>query len=340
MRSWHKNWHEVFPKEIREVILAALPKQHRLAELTRFYRLLSDYPQRTGKVLRGQLLLLATVAHGGYWRQALTVAAALELFQNWVLIHDDIEDDSEERRGAPTLHKLAGLPLALNAGDALHVYMWDLLLTPPVRELPRTNEILGEFVWMIHRTAEGQHLDLSWIEEKRFDINEEAYLEMVTLKTAYYTVACPLRMGALCANREPSDNLWKAGQELGVAFQIRDDVLNLSPNVAYGKEFAGDLYEGKRTLILVHLFAHATADERLEMSERLSKPRSQKRNEDIVRILALIERYGSLAYAQEVADDKAKSGLGQLQDVAVDFPERVATETLIQLLKTLSHRDK
>ncbi len=262
MRSWHDNWQEVFPKKIRETVLATLPKQHRLEELTRFYQLLGDYPHRTGKVLRGQLLLLSTAAHGGGWRHALTVAAALELFQNWVLIHDDIEDASEERRGSPTLHKLAGIPLALNAGDALHVYMWDLLLTPPVQTLPRADEILREFVWMIHRTAEGQHLDLSWIDEKRFDISEEAYLEMVTLKTAFYTVACPLRMGALCADQKPSEDLWNAGRELGVAFQIRDDVLNLSPDISYGKEFAGDLYEGKRTLILVHLFAHATADEK------------------------------------------------------------------------------
>ena len=182
---------------LTKAVLEPLSKDHPHPDLARFYGLIRNYPERQGKQLRGLFLLLAAEAHGGAWHDALPVAAALEQFQNWVLIHDDIVDDSEERRGEPALHKQVGMPLALNVGDALHVYMWQTLHGLGA-SLPR-EEIWSEFTTMIHRTAEGQHLDLSWVEENRFDISEADYLEMVTLKTAFYTVVSPLNLGALCA---------------------------------------------------------------------------------------------------------------------------------------------
>ena len=123
---------------LSEAIRTGLPQTHEKPVLNAFYRLIRDYPERGGKGLRGLLVLLSTGAHGADWRRGLEVAAALELFQNWVLIHDDIEDDSEERRGAPALHKQVGMPVALNVGDALHVYMWQKL-----HGLPYPTYVLG-----------------------------------------------------------------------------------------------------------------------------------------------------------------------------------------------------
>ncbi|MDZ7705103.1 MAG: polyprenyl synthetase family protein [Trueperaceae bacterium] len=241
-----------------DATLAPLPRDHDNPDLAEFYRLLRDYPERGGKGLRGLILLYATEAYGQPWRASLELAAGLELFQNWVLVHDDIEDDSEDRRGKPALHRSVGLPVALNVGDAMHVYMWQLLHTLPGVSPDVHRQLLAEFAQMIHRTAEGQHLDLCWVAQGRFDVSEAEYLEMVTLKTAYYTVIAPLRLGALRCGASPDPRITQAGVDLGAAFQIRDDVLNLSRDVAYGKEFAGDLYEAKRTLILAHFFAHAT----------------------------------------------------------------------------------
>ena len=323
---------------LSERILSHLPKTHAKAELAAFYDLIRDYPERGGKHLRGQLVLRSISAHGGAWQKGLDVAAALELFQNWVLIHDDIEDDSEDRRGAPALHRTAGMPVALNVGDALHVYMWCALhhLEGVSSEVQR--QLFSEFEWMISRTAEGQHLDLSWVAEGAFDISEEDYLEMVTLKTAYYTVVCPLRLGALCAEREPDVRFAEAGIDLGVAFQIRDDVLNLMPEISYGKEFAGDLYEAKRTLVLAHLFAHAREDEQAEVRERLAKPRGEKSEGDIERILALTERYGSLTYAQEVAEKRAERGLSLLSESFADLPNQDEARQILALLSSLANR--
>ncbi len=330
--------HPLMLEALNRAVLSALPKTHSQPDLARFYALIRDYPERGGKRLRGLLLLLSTAAHGANWQQGLEVAAALELFQNWVLIHDDIEDDSLERRGSPALHQREGMPVALNVGDALHVYMWQLLHNLKAFSPAQQNTLLNEFAWIIQRTAEGQHLDLSWVKQQRFDVSAEEYIEMVTLKTAHYTVSGPLRLGALCAGLPPDERLISAGTDLGVAFQIRDDVLNLMPEVSYGKEFSGDLYEAKRTLILAHLFAHASASEQLELKTLLAKARHDKTADDINSILRLIKRYGSLDYAQEIAEARASRGLSLLKQILNELPAQAEVVKLTRLLESLAKR--
>ncbi|MEX2542597.1 MAG: polyprenyl synthetase family protein, partial [Trueperaceae bacterium] len=302
---------------VERAIARSLPAGHDDPELNRYYGLLREYPARVGKRIRARLTLQSTMAHGSPWQAGLTAAAAIELFQNWVLIHDDVEDDSDERRGKPTLHRQVGKPLAINAGDGLHAYMWQLLLGDP--DLPAG--VLAEFLWMIHRTSEGQHLDLAWVESGRFDVEEREYLEMVRLKTACYTVVSPLRLGALCAGRAPAELLTEAGENLGVAFQIRDDILNLTPGAPQGKEFAGDLFEGKRTLILAHFFAHADSFERQQAMDRLTGGRSGRSDDDVHILLDLLAAHGSIAYAQQVAEERAELGMSlvrtAMQETAV-----------------------
>lgn len=326
--------HEVMDEAVRQRIDKVLPQRHDLGELDRYYGLLREYPSRRGKFLRGRLTLLSTMAHGASWRDGLTAAAALELFQNWVLLHDDIEDDSDERRGLPTLHRQVGVPVAINAGDGLHAYMWQLLLDDTT--LPAG--VPAEFLWMIHRTAEGQHLDLSWVEQGRFDVDESEYLEMVRLKTAFYTVVGPLRLGALCAGSEPDVRLDRAGEHLGVAFQIRDDVLNLTPGAAHGKEFAGDLFEGKKTLILAHFFAHASSEQRSEAIERLRDERSGRSEEDVDALLKLLQLHGSVDYAQKVAEERAEEGLSLVRAALQGKADEEAVEGLLDVLQTFTRR--
>lgn len=319
-------------------MIAALPGTNEHPDLNAFYALLRDYPSRGGKMLRGRLLVYAAEAFGGNLNTALSLAAALELFQNWVLIHDDVEDDSDERRGKPALHRKVGMPLAVNVGDALHVYMWDLLHRIPMPE-DTAARVREEFLHTIHRTAEGQHLDLAWVAQQRFDITAEDYLRMVVLKTSWYTVTAPLRLGALSAGVAPPPALTDAGADLGAAFQIRDDVLNLMPDTAdYGKEFAGDLYEGKRTLILAHLFEHATAEDRRELTERMRKPRAERTPDDVAWVLAAIESYGSMAFAQVQAEQLARGGLAALEQAFADVAAPAAAAHVIGLMETLAAR--
>ena len=330
--------------ELDAAIYRDLPASPSRPELEQFYALLRDYPERGGKRLRGLLLLLSAAAHGAPWEQGVGVAAALELFQNWVLIHDDIEDDSEDRRGSPALHKQVGLPVALNVGDALHIYMWRTLLRHVWHLDARAGgqrqgqRLVETFEEMISRTAEGQHLDLTWVAEGRFDVTEADYLAMVTLKSAYYTVVGPLVLGALCAGAEPDPRLSEAGLALGVAFQIRDDVLNLMRDVSYGKEFAGDLFEGKRTLVLAHFFAHAAPELQQLVRRTLEKPRREKTYAELEHILQLLRAEGSLAYAQSVAEAKAEAGLRLLKVCLAELPDQAAAGVISSTLAEVAQR--
>lgn len=309
-------------------------------ELASFLELMRAYPLRPGKTLRGQLLMLSARAHGADDDgSALVLAEALELFQNWVLVHDDIEDDSEERRGEPALHRQVGMPVALNVGDAMHLLMWRHLHTLPRGTPLQRDEALAEFNEMIFRTAAGQHLDLVWVEQGRFDVSESDYLAMVSLKTAYYTVVSPLRLGAACAGASAAPVFEAAGLELGVAFQIRDDVLNLTPGAVHGKEFAGDLYEGKRTLVLAHLMAHASSAEREMVVSALNRPRANKDPAEIRAVLDLIERYRSLHYAQAEAETRLQRGLRQLEAALAPLERRGDVERLLGLLAGLAARN-
>ncbi|WP_161883311.1 polyprenyl synthetase family protein [Deinococcus alpinitundrae] len=325
--------------ELLDLILGLLPDTHSRPELRAFYTMLRDYPQRGGKGLRSELLLLSAEAHGvregsPQWRSALWLGAVIELFQNWVLIHDDIEDDSEERRGKPALHRLHGLPLALNAGDALHAYMWAAVAEAGV---PGAYQ---EVLTMIHRTAEGQHLDLDWVARREWQLSEADYLEMVRLKTAYYTVVIPLRLGALAAEQPPSEAFTRAGEALGAAFQIRDDVLNLLEDAGkYGKEIGGDLLEGKRTLIVLHWLGDAPADQRAAFTEQMALPRADKDPARIAEVLGWLRRSGSLDYAQRAAAQRGEAGLALLQETLSGAANPAAAAKMLSLVRSYVTRE-
>ncbi|MFK7601798.1 polyprenyl synthetase family protein [Deinococcus sp. SM5_A1] len=320
-------------------VLSLLPEHGTRPEYQAYYDMLRDYPKRGGKGIRSELLLASARAHGvvkntPQWEAALWLAAALELFQNWVLIHDDIEDDSEERRGQPALHRLHGIPLAINAGDALHAYMWAAVHKANV---PGG---MDEFLNMIHHTAKGQHLDLCWVEGRRWDLVEEDYLEMVRQKTAYYTVVIPLRLGALAAGATPSEQFTPAGLALGTAFQIRDDVLNLEGDAAkYGKEIGGDLLEGKRTMIVLHWLRTAPGAQRQAFLKQMGLNRPDKDLQTIADIHRWLLESGSVTYAQDYAHAQAEEGLTLLAQAFEDAPDQQAAGELLNAMRALATRE-
>jgi len=328
---------EELDRLIQERVLAALPERHDVPELDRFSRLQRDYPERSGKGIRGRLTVASALAHGAAAGEALPVAAALELFQNWVLVHDDVEDDSETRRGQPALHRSVGAPVAINVGDAMHVSMWRLLIE---QRAAWRDTVLSEFLDTIDRTAEGQHLDLAWVATGRFDVSEADYLAMVERKTAYYTVVAPLRLGALVAGAVPDRRFRAAGRALGAAFQIRDDVLNLLPDEhgGYGKEFAGDLYEGKRTLVLAHAFEVLDEDDGDRLRALLDRPRIAKSEAEMNEALSLLRRAGALEHAQAIAEAKADEGRSLLREALSTAADADGANAVIALVESLAAR--
>ncbi|MEM4134278.1 MAG: polyprenyl synthetase family protein [Candidatus Micrarchaeia archaeon] len=264
-----------------------------------------DYPLRGGKHLRSVLALETCKAFNGDPKKMKNISIALELFQHWILIHDDIEDYSEERRGKPALHHLYGMPLANNTGDALHIKMWDVLLQN--RKLlgdALTFKVMDEFIKMMDRCVKGQSMELEWVHEKRWDISEEDYYIMCKGKTTGYTFITPFRLGAIVAGVKESKlkPFYDIGDDIGLAFQIEDDILNLvGEKEKYGKEIAGDIYEGKRTLMLIHLMKNASKDEKKRIVEIMNKERNEKTEQEVNYILSLMKKYGSIDYAKEKA---------------------------------------
>ena len=296
-----------------------LPRSSPVREVDLLYRMMRDYPARQAKGMRPFLCVTTCRAAGGSEDDALLTAACIELFQNWILIHDDIEDGSELRRGEPALHKKYPEALALNAGDALHARMWESLLrNTKSLGTEKTVAVLDEFSRMVDQTTEGQHMELGWVAAKRWDLKEKDYYEMCTRKTSWYTVASPCRLGAIVAGADPGalDKLKEFGMALGVAFQIQDDSLNLVGDQAkYGKAKSDDILEGKRTLILLHLLEVAGQGERDKVIAIMNKDRGAKTPSDVSYVLSMVEKHDAVGYARKRAAELLKEALATLDGV-------------------------
>jgi geranylgeranyl diphosphate synthase type II len=297
-----------------------LPKSSTLVEVDLLYRMMRDYPSRPAKGMRPFLCMTACRAAGGDESDALLTAACIELFQNWILIHDDIEDGSELRRGGPALHRKYGESLALNAGDALHARMWGALTLNRKGLGPeKTVRIIEEFSRMVNETTEGQHMELGWVTHRRWDLKESDYYEMCTKKTSWYTVAGPCRLGAIVAgaSEDVLGKLEEFGLKLGVAFQIQDDALNLvGEQQKYGKEKSDDILEGKRTLILLHLLGNIGPKEKEKLVSIMNKERASKTAADVSYVLSLIEKHDAIGYARKKAVELMKEAVGILGSIS------------------------
>lgn len=288
------------------------------------YNLLSDYPQRGGKMMRPSLCIATARVFGARLEDALRTAVAIELLHNALLIHDDIEDGSEERRGRPTLHQLHGVPLALNAGDLL-----SLLSLRPLIENRRTigprlaTRILEETERMARESAEGQALELGWRQENTIGLDDADYFIMVLKKTCWLATIYPSRVGALIGTGDGIDlePFIRFGFFLGAAFQIQDDILNLLADERYGKERDGDIWEGKRTLMLIHLLREAAPDECRQLSALLQLPRGEREAAQVHWVRQLMDEYCCIEYARSIAHGLAGAALHEYTLLYASLPD-------------------
>jgi geranylgeranyl diphosphate synthase, type II len=312
-------------REYGEITRIALNKYLPSREPRRYlYDLLADYPQRASKMMRPSLCIATARAFGAGIEDAIGSAVSIELLHNALLVHDDIQDESEERRGRPTLHALHGVPLAINAGDTL-----TLLSLRPLMEnrgaigARLAIRIIEETERMALASAEGQAMELGWRRDNVLELEVADYLEMVLKKTCWLATIHPSRVGALIGTRGAIDlePFIRFGFFIGAAFQIQDDLLNLiGDERSYGKEIDGDIWEGKRSLMLLHLLHEASREERDQVSAMMRQPRNERSDRQVRWVRGLMDRYGCVEHARQIALGLSGAALHEYSLIYSDLP--------------------
>ncbi|WP_346680773.1 polyprenyl synthetase family protein [Enorma massiliensis] len=291
-------------------------EQTQHADLERYlYAPLAAFSANGGKRHRPLICMLAARAVGGDPARARSAAAAIEHFQSAALIHDDIADKGQLRRGKPCMYLTEGVGRAINCGDYDITLSTDAVLRDEALDAPLKLRVLGELTAMMQRTVEGQALDLGWVQNERFDLTVQDYLTMATLKTAHYSGAVPLAVGAMVGggSEQQVEALRSFGLATGLAFQIQDDLLNLVGD-AGDKDFRNDITEGKRTLVAVHALEHAESETRRGLVEIL---RSGTQDAALLeRAVKIFDETGSIAFAHDYAlrlTERAKEELSGIE---------------------------
>lgn len=285
------------------------------ADMKRYlYGPLAKFSNNAGKRHRPLICLLACEAVGGDPERARASAAAVEHFHTAALIHDDLEDRSLTRRGEPCLHLVEGEGLAINAGDLALSLVTGTVVDDPGLDDALKLRVLKELVEMTTRTIEGQALDIGWARDSRFDLTVDDYLLMATHKTAFYSGAVPLAVGAIVGGgtEQQVEALRAFGAATGLAFQIQDDVLNLvGKKESVKKDFRSDITEGKRTLVAIHALGNAEGEERERLLEILSSGATA--TDVLDEAVGIMERAGSVAYANGYAAELVAEAKSELE---------------------------
>nr|WP_302577799.1 short chain isoprenyl diphosphate synthase IdsA [Methanobrevibacter arboriphilus] len=287
-----------------------------------------------GKMLRPALTVLVCEAVGGTFSSCIKAAAAIELIHTFSLIHDDIMDKDDMRRGKPSVHKVWGEPVAILAGDTLFSKAYELVINSkneidssnPEECLNRVNRTLSTVADACVKICEGQAQDMGF--EGNFDVSEEEYMEMIFKKTAAL-IAAATESGAIMggANEKIVSNMYDYGKLIGLAFQIQDDYLDLvSDEGSLGKPVGSDIAEGKMTIIVVNALNRANPEDKKRILEILKMGNESGICDQVYvdEAISLFEKYGSIQYAQNIALANVKEAK-QLLEI---LPESEAKHTL------------
>jgi geranylgeranyl diphosphate synthase type I len=329
-------------RERRQQVNDAIDEDLPLAEPERLYEATRYILEAGGKRLRPAVLLLtaealADVEPGDADYRAfpdldggdvdvMSAAVAIEVIQSFTLIHDDIMDDDDLRRGVPAVHREYDTETAILAGDTLYSKAFEIMLqtgAPPERAL-RAMQTLAETCTHI---CEGQAMDIDF--ETRTDVDPEEYLDMVELKTAVlYAAAATLPALLLSADEEAVEALYEYGLKVGQAFQIQDDVLDLTvSSEELGKQRGSDLVEEKKTIITLHAAEHGVDVEGLLDAE----DPDDVTDDEVEAAVAELRDAGSIQYATDLAEDLVAEGKGHL-DVLPDNEARHRLEQIADYL--------
>lgn len=269
--------------------IAAIPYPEQPRQL---YEPISYHMALGGKRVRPVLTLMACDAMGGDPAVAINAAVGIEMFHNFTLLHDDVMDNADVRRGKPTVHRRWNDNTAILSGDTM------LTIATQYISCVRNWQVMDLFNKTAIEIYEGQQWDMDY--ECRSDVTVDEYINMIRLKTSVL-LGCALKMGALVADAAPeqADLLYEAGVNMGLAFQLRDDVLDVwGDPKTFGKEIGGDIMNNKKTFLLISTMQQAKGDDADELRHWLNDPYTT-RDDKVQGVTALYERLGVRQLAED-----------------------------------------
>ncbi len=253
-----------------------------------------------GKRIRPVLLLLAYNLYKEDLEKAMPAAYGIELFHNFTLLHDDIMDEADVRRGQPTVHRKFGVNAGILSGDAMLIYVYDCLMRLGCKE--KLPELIQIFNKMGIEVCEGQQYDMNFEEQQNVSISD--YIKMIELKTAVL-LGTSLQMGAIIAdaNSHCSKNLYNFGRNIGIAFQLQDDILDTygDPDV-FGKKIGGDIVQNKKTFLVLKTMELATESDSQTLWEWMGKTTVQE-EQKIEAVRALFDQYNVRQHAEKLKEN-------------------------------------
>ena len=286
-----------------------------------------------GKRIRPVLMLLSYNLFKEHPEEILMPALGLETYHNYTLLHDDLMDNADVRRGQPTVHKKWDANTAILSGDSMLVLAYQRVAQCDNAHLAQVLDLFTETALEI---GEGQQFDMDF--ETRNDVAEEEYIEMIRLKTSVL-LACALKMGALLgdASQEDADLLYRFGEKIGLAFQLQDDLLDVygDPKV-FGKAIGGDITSNKKTYMLINAVNRANAEQRAELM-RWIEAKEFDRAEKVAAVTRLYDEIGIRQLCEEKINFYFEQGKQLLEKVNVPAERK---EVLRQYTNAMMHREK
>lgn len=313
----------------KALFLEHLAKQMQPKEPKNLYEPITYILNLGGKRLRPVLTLMSCDLFGGTVAEALDAALAIEVFHNFSLIHDDIMDAAPIRRGQKTVHEKWNINTGVLSGDAMLVMSHQLLESYEEKQFKELSKL---FLKTALEVCEGQQYDMDF--ESRTDVTVEEYLMMIKLKTAVL-VATSLKFGAMIAMAGEKDleNIYNYGLNLGIAFQLQDDYLDVFGNEDFGKQQAGDIIENKKTFLFLKLLTLTNSKDRLRLLQlyAIKQPIEKK----ITAVMQLFEKYGIAKLTEEAIETYS---LKAIQNVHALTLPKSKKEVLVKFAKHLMER--
>ncbi|MCK8491714.1 MULTISPECIES: polyprenyl synthetase family protein [Spirosoma] len=285
-----------------------------------------------GKRLRPLLTLMAAHLFTDDWKKTVRPALAVEVFHNFTLMHDDIMDRAPLRRGQPTVHEKWNDNIAILSGDVMLVKAYELLLDADADKL---KQAMARFTRTAAEVCEGQQMDMNF--ETRWDVTEAEYIDMIRLKTSVL-LGYALELGGLLggADKETTDLLYAAGVNIGIGFQLKDDLLDVYGDPAkFGKQVGGDIIANKKTFLLIEALEQATGSRKDELTGWLTQTSFDKA-EKVRAVTTIYDQLGIRQITEARINDYFGRGFANFDQIQAD-PDR--KEFLLQFTRQLAERE-